>query len=536
MPLRPNARRVGWFGDLPSCQERLAMKSFAFGVLVFVLAALVIHTYPARAAQSQASQSADAADQTPPPLLSESHVVLISVAVRDSQGQNVQGLRKQDFTVFDDGKPRDFQLFPADSASSVPSPSLGRNFFSNRYVPPAPRVTAILLDSANTPVADQSYAREQAIKAMQSMPLDQRIAIYSLGTNLKVLQDYTTDRALLLKALNDYTPGVPLSANPMQASTAPYSAERGGGKNEFADNNKGPAARAEAQYYFERRIDISLATLLSIATHITGASHRNSIIWITGGLPLRSDEDGRVRRALDAINDANIALYPIDARGLSLDPHDVDNYLVMQEFARSTGGQAFYNRNDLDAAINEAIAAPRFTYLLGFYLDPSDLDGRFHKLRVSVDRPGISLSYRSGYTAAIDPNARKNNREPLDAELLATQDSAEIGIDAKVTPVSNRGKNSLQLALALDRTTLRPANGGKITLAELFAEIDPRGRTVARITESISFDMPGVGRDPGFTQSIPLQSGAEKVKVIIQDKSSGHTGSLTIPLANLSAN
>lgn len=482
------------------------------------------------------AQQQQASPQAPPSLVSESHVVLISVAVRDATGQNVQGLSKQDFSVFDNGKPRDFLLFPSDNSSAPPPVVFERNFFSNRYAAPAPRVTAILLDSMNTPMADQSYARQKAIKALQSIPLDERVAIYSLGIDLKVLQDYTTDRTLLLSALNNFTPGVPLSANPMTSSSAPNSAEHGGGKSVLA-NDKGPAVRMEEQYYLQRRIDVTLATLLSIATHITGASHRNSIIWITAGLPLRSDEDGRVRRALDAINDANIALYPIDARGLSLDPHAAIDDLVMQSFADSTGGQAFYNRNDLDVAIQEAMAAPRSTYLLGFYLERADMDGHFHKLRVSVDRPGVSLSYRSGYTAILNPNARKNNKEPLDDELLATQDSAEIGIDARVTRTNSQGKNSLKISLALDRTTLRPpVHDSKVTLSELFAEIGPTGQTVARITESISFEMPPSDRDPGFAQSIPLQDGAEKLKIIIQDKTSGHTGSLTVPLANVGSN
>lgn len=487
-------------------------------------------------ASTHRAQGQQSSPQAPPPLLSESHVVLISVAVRDATGQNVQGLSKRDFSVFDNGKPRDFLLFPSDNSSTAPSVVFERNFFSNRYAAPAPRVTAILLDSMNTPMSDQSYAREKAIKALQNIPLDERVAIYSLGINLKVLQDYTTDRNLLLSALNGFTPGVPLSANPMAPSSAPNSAERGGGKSVFA-SDKGPSVRMEEEYYLQRRIDVTLATLLSIATHITGASHRNSIIWITAGLPLRSDEDGRVRRALDAINDANIALYPIDARGLSPNPHAAIDDLVMQSFADSTGGQAFYNRNDLDVAIQEAMAAPRSTYLLGFYLEPADMDGHFHKLRVSVGRPGVSLSYRSGYTATLNPNARKNNNEPLDAELLATQDSAEIGIDARVARFNPQGKNSLKVSLALDRTTLRaPAHGDKLTLSELFAEIGPSGQTVARIKESISFELPPSDRDPGFTQSIPLQDGAEKLKIIIQDKASGHTGSLTVPLANVGSN
>jgi hypothetical protein len=364
------------------------------------------------------------------------------------------------------------------------------------------------------------------------------VGIYALSVDLKILQDYTTDRDLLLKALNDYTPSPPLGTDPSRSSSGPYSAEHGGAKDITADSGRG--ARLEEDYYRQRRIDLTLATLLTIATHITGASHRNSIIWITDGVPLRSDDDSRFQRALDAINDANIALYPIDARGLSPDPHAAVDDLILDSFAHSTGGQAFYNHNDLDRAIAQAMAAPRFTYLLGFYLTQPDLDGRFHKLRVSVDKPGVSLSYRTGYTASINPNDRRNNKEPLDEELLATQDSSDVGIDARLAMVNGRGgKPALNISFALDRTTIAPpqaGHGSKLTFLELFAETDARGQTVARITESISFDMPEPNHDAGFTQSIPLQAGAEKLKIVIQQKESGRTGSLTIPLAKVTGN
>jgi hypothetical protein len=88
-------------------------------------------------------------------------------------------------------------------------------------------------------------------------------------------------------------------------------------------------------------------------------------------------------------------------------------------------------------------------------------------------------------------------------------------------------RNSIKLA--------QPGHSDKVDISEMFAEIDAQGQTVARITESISFDMPAGNRDPVYGRNIPLAAGAEKLKVIVQDKTTGHTGSLTIPLANIAA-
>jgi VWFA-related protein len=485
-------------------------------------------------------QQSAATQQSPAPLRSETHAVLISVAVRDSSGRSVEDLRKEDFTVTDNGKSRDFQLYPNDVASAAARPAalLAPNFFSNHYGPimPAQRATAILIDAVSTPLDDQMAAREQAIKAVENMTPGESIAIYSMTTKLTILQDYTTDRDLLLKALRAYTPNMPLLVNPTRPSS-PNSAENGAARG--VPGNTGQGAQAEAQYFLERRIAMTLATLLDIATHMGGASHRNSIIWITSGFPVDFDKNGQVQSTLEAINDANIAIYPIDARGLSTNSNAFVNIQVMQRFAETTGGQAFYNRNDLDNAITEAMAAPQSNYLLGFYLSDSELDHRFHKLHVVTDRPGVSLHYRSGYTAALDPNTHRNNKEPLDAELLDTQDSASVGIDAQVTPAKGPGgKPQLHLGMSLVRNTLTQSQGGnstKVDLSELFAEMDAHGHTVARITESISFDMPAGNRDPGYSQVIPLAPGAESLKVIVQEKASGRTGSLTIPLAKIVA-
>jgi VWFA-related protein len=513
----------------------MAMKSIhrnaIFRILCGLKVSLAISAPVVLAALAILAQSQN---QAPAPIRSESHAVLISVAVRDATGKSVDNLRKEDFTVTDDGKPRDFRMFPGDSSSGRQHPPrLDGGYFSNRYAAQAPRVTAIVMDSLNTPMSDQSMARQEAIKAIQAMPLDESIAIYAMGRQLKILQDYTTDRALLLQAIQSYIPSPPLSSNPAAASSASNSAEHRGGREILG--NGGPAARQEDEYYFRLKLNLTMATLQTIATHITGASHRNSIIWITAGMPLASEYEAQVQATLNAINDANIALYPVDARGLSPDPRAIVNDLVLDRLAQDTGGHAYYNRNDLSAAIEEALAAPRSTYLLGFYLSGGELDDRFHRLHVTVNRPGVTLSYRDGYTATADPNAGKKSKEPLDAELLATQDSTEVGIDAKVgtgEPARGAKGKTLVVSLVLDRDTLtKPAPGKKIDILELFAELDSRGQTVARVHESISFDVPSGDRQPGYTQTIPLQDGAEKLKIIVQDKATGRTGSLTIPLA-----
>ena len=121
----------------------------------------------------------------------------------------------------------------------------------------------------------------------------------------------------------------------------------------------------------------------------------------------------------------------MDPRGLTLGDGDVrsignvvdrlgDNHNSMQEMAKATGGTAYYNRNDLDAAVREAIATGADYYSLSYVPPLAKYDGQYHKIEVKVNLPGVHLQYREGYTA-IDLA-----KLPKSAEKNATQPGGEL--------------------------------------------------------------------------------------------------------------
>jgi len=281
-------------------------------------------------------------------LRTETRAVQISVVVRDKAGEPIRDLHSDDFTIFDDGKPRRVQFFSmdGDAASSAR--------------PAEPRVTAIALDGLNTEFSDQSYVRDQAIKAVGRMRLDESIAVLALTPALK-LQNFTRDRALLLAAIESFQPDLP-------------------------------------PYAMKRRIQVTLAALKTLADRMSKAAGRKSIVWITGGFPEIRAYDGAIENVLHQINQADVAVYPIDARGLMLGFGAGGNFPIMDRFAASTGGRAYYNGNDVAGGIEGAMADSRSAYVIGFYLGDSERDRRFHTLRVDVDRAGAVLRYRRGYS------------------------------------------------------------------------------------------------------------------------------------------
>jgi VWFA-related protein len=288
------------------------------------------------------AQSPDA----PLVLRSETRAVQISVVARNKAGEPIRDLHSQDFTIFDDGQPRRVQFFSREGD------------FATSARPAEPRVTAIVLDALNSEFSDQSFARDQAIKAVERMRIDESVAVLTLTPALR-MQDFTRDRQPLLAAIEGFQPILP-------------------------------------PYGMKQRIQVTLAALKTLADHMSKAAGRKSIVWITGGFPAIKAYEGAVETTPHRINEADVAIYPVDTRGLTVGR--ASNLQIMDQFAESTGGRPYYNGNDVAGSIEDALADSRSAYVIGFYLGDRERDRRFHALKVEVDRPDALLRYRRGYS------------------------------------------------------------------------------------------------------------------------------------------
>src|SRR6266536_207810 len=83
---------------------------------------------------------------------------------------------------------------------------------------------------------------------------------------------------------------------------------------------------------------------------------------------------------------------------------------TMAILANRTGGRAYYNTNDLTRAIHEAIDDAQVNYVLGYYPAHNKWDGKFHQVKVQVNRKGIDLRYRLGYFAFAETPRDKEDR------------------------------------------------------------------------------------------------------------------------------
>jgi VWFA-related protein len=278
-----------------------------------------------------AGQSAQASQATSSqPIRSTARLIQLSVVVQDKHGNPVTGLKKDDFVILDEKKPQTIQVFSVQT-NQLPvtsPPALPPDFYTNRVreraaVPTG--ITVILLDGLNTRFEDQTYARKQVIKFLQQIHPQDRIALYTLGSQLRVLHDFTSDSTSLLAALKQYGGHAP---NELPTRSAPVQRDVG---NEMLDNFLSDSYQAETLFLTKDRVQKTKTALIEIANHVGNLPGRKNLIWVSGSFPIivgldnimvvpnenTAAFDKEIEEAARALNDANLAVYPVDARGLA---------------------------------------------------------------------------------------------------------------------------------------------------------------------------------------------------------------------------
>ncbi|HEY4676090.1 MAG TPA: VWA domain-containing protein, partial [Candidatus Angelobacter sp.] len=363
----------------------------------------------------------------------------------------------------------------------------------------------LLLDALNTNLPHQAYVRDQMIRYLQKMPEGQPVAVYMLSTKLTLLQDFTDDPEALRKVAKEIKSSVsPLQDNPAGGPDAELLPAG------LADSGIMPAQMLSAMQSFEQervafqtdlRLTYTLNALTSIARSLSGYPGRKNLIWISEAFPLSIDPNmeltgdtfagtrnygPQIAQAADSLIDAQIAMYPIDARGLvPSSMFDASNsgrdkfgrslsrpgrmataisnesaqlqsvHGTMQEMADRTGGRAFYNTNGIDAAIRKSIEDGSTYYTLAYYPENKNWDGKFRKIHIKVNRSGVKLRYRLGYYA-VDPTlfAEKNQKQQDSAFALALSPDSPIAtglpFNALVIPPAEASPKTVRVNFGVD--------------------------------------------------------------------------------------
>jgi VWFA-related protein len=369
-------------------------------------------------------------------------LVEFTIVATDQRGQPVTDLSQSEIAIVQNGKPQPVAFFRFEGSAFGPDAAepkrepIAPGIFTNRpeYSPgPARNVTAIVIDSLNTLPEDQVAVKAQVMQYLRALAPNTRMAVYALGSNLRILHDFTDDlealRARLAKHNIEFNiAAIPadeririqeMEAEPLDETFEDDDPEQTDDERAAAERDqrlstvRGQMARLDEQFHEQlcaRRIRQTIESLEALGNHLAGIPGRKNLVWISGGIPMLtqgardrwvSDYTPELRGLARRLATQGITVYPTRASALEVGllaattavgeganraqldklrpltrENDLRIWETMDVFADVTGGRSFRNTNDLTAGVNAAATDMRGSYSVGFYLpDNSDTAG-----------------------------------------------------------------------------------------------------------------------------------------------------------------
>jgi VWFA-related protein len=380
----------------------------------------------------------------------QSDIVLTNVVVRDKKtGEVVKGLKASDFTILENGKPQKIASFDyqnvneaavlQEKATTVTGKAtiadlLNSDFAANPAELKDHRLIVMFFDLSSMQPEDIDRAVQSAQdyvnKKMQPADL---VALVSMATGLSMDQDFTSDKAALLKGLGKYNG---------TEGTGFANGSEGGTSGGTADDAS--SFTADDSEYNSLNTDRELYAIRTIAKSLERVDQRKSMLYFSGGLSRQGIENqASMRAATNAAVKANLAIYSVDSRGLEALPpvgnasqgslrgtaaysggsmqSNLDANFGSQEtlatLSADTGGKAFFDSNDFAPAFQQVQHDTEAYYIVGFRSANTARDGSYRHLTVKLNRGDAKVDYRPGYYAPADFQHQKNE----DREVALTE-------------------------------------------------------------------------------------------------------------------
>jgi len=497
------------------------------------------------------------------PLLAQSaephspNLITLNVVALDSHDAPVTDLSASDFHLTDRGATQKIVVFRRNEPTALKSEApLAPHQFSNRRGPALSQVTVILFDVLNTPMPEQGYARNQLVKSLPKLESGEFLYMYLL----------TPGGLLAVRGLPDGqsdTPGPDWIKQP----------------DKILDAALQGSLRMNLGMYPEDRVKSTFLSLDALAGRLAAVTGRKNVVWITRGIPIEIgpnrtvtgdvlDYEPLIRQFSSTLQQANVALYPVDDRMASMDrsasPPDgltppqfgraganaastdptsrqggLGSMDTLQQFADLTGGRTNFS-NDIGAAVRQALTDARDSYLVGYDPPENNWDGKFHKIQLKCTRRGVRLQARTGYFA-VPPASLLDGQEQaaLDAASLSPFDAAEIGLRVAISPspATPHGTH-FEIQPQLGDLTLTPDQKGStgelsLTLFEYHSGSRMTESTPFRFKISLTPDQLAQAQKIGvkFQHDWPVDDDVSRVRLVLFDYGSKSTGSITIPIA-----
>jgi len=489
-------------------------------------------------------------------------LVLTNVVARDAKtGEVVQGLKQSDFSIYENGRQQHIDTFDFESVDKatplheamVSGLAAGG---SKAVVVAKPedlrnhRLIVMFFDLTSMQPEDLDRAVLAAQEFLkQKMQAADLVALVSLGDTLKVDQDFTADKQALINEV------------------AVYNGTEGQG---FAEGATSTANQAEdtsgytpdESEYNDLNTDRELFALRAVAKSLEKIGEKKSLLYFSGGISRDGIENqASLRQAINAAVRANLAIYSVDTRGLqAISPLGdastgslrgtgaysggaITNNMnanfasqeVMATLSTDTGGKAFFDSNDFAPAFAQVERDTSAYYAIGFRSTNALRDGRYRKLTIKINRPGVKLEYRPGYYAPADfqHSGHEDRERELEEQLASDLPATDMAVymDALYFRL-DENRFFVPVSLIVPGSQIPFVKGGdkdKATLDIIGSVTDEVKRQIGQARETVKLNL-----DPSlqarqkniqYTTSFNLPPGKYKLKFVVRENQTGRMGS-----------
>lgn len=504
------------------------------------------------------------ADEPALMLRSTTRLVQVEVIVRGKDAKPVSGLTQNDFEIREEGQPQQIRFFNDYTRAPRPSAAPIPGMVSNRPEVTGPRrgVTVVLIDALNSEWSNRSRALLNLRKFLDGANPDDRIAIYTLGHRLSVFHDFTGDARSLRKKLDAHQGG-PQIAGIDEASIEELIPE----SSFLAEWGR----KRENEMQATNRARATFGTLEDVANHLGSTPGWKSLVWITNGVPAQVGMDmsgstpttqgrlvrtGEIRsfdaefsRAARALANANVAVYPIDPRGLQGPPEFAgtgnklgssarpwyDTNTVLSQLAARTGGRAFVDQNDILGSLKQITNDAQHSYTLAYYPSNTRFDGKYRKLEIRVKKTGLTANHRTGYYALDEGEVRRGDpRQEIQAAAKDPLDSALIGIDAGL----QKNGEAHEISARIDAAELIWPEGGAFAAKTAIGvfQYDAEGRQLESLIDNVEFACDAAKASLlsqhglSYGRKVTVNPAAARLRLVVRSAKTGAIGSLTVPI------
>ena len=507
-------------------------------------------------------------------LKTNAELVLTNVVARDTKtGQFVRGLKQTDFSVYENGKAQQIATFDYQSVdmakplneAMVTGLAAGATGGGSKAVVVARpedlrnhRLIVMFFDltSMQPEDLDRSVEAAKAFLRTRIEPAD-LVALVSLGDTLTVDQDFTADRDALIHRVGAYNgtegqgfaQGTTANSNQVEDTTG-YSPD----ESEYNDINT----------------DRELFALRSIAKSLEKIGEKKSLLYFSGGIERDGIEnEASLRAAINAAVRADLSIYSVDTRGLqAISPlgdastaslrgsgaynggalmNNMNSNFATQEvlatLSSDTGGKAFFDANDFAPAFAQVERDSSEYYAIGFHSSNPARDGKYRRLTIKVNRPGIKLEYRPGYYAPADfkHSGHEDREQELEEQLTSDLPATDMSVylDAMYFRI-DESRFYVPVSLIVPGSQIPFVKGGdkdKATLDIIGEVVDEVKRPIgsARQTVKLNLDpsLQARQRNIEYTTSFNLPPGKYHLKFVVRENQTGRMGSfeadITLP-------